>query len=285
MSRYAVKIRDLSARAELRLAAYLDEIDEYLEEYLSIPNDSEEKKDKRRFIIAFIIAALMLLGVSYFDAVTTAGKIVYEVDEALVSAKRADFQRILRSILGRVEIDIATVLDAAPNAVRDTFGSAVSKVARAGTIAGGISVESAASGDVPKSELIERAVILASNEAYTPGKYIYIHLAHMEGICSVCAPFVGRITDGTGADGVPPPPQHRHCRCALVPYVGQMEVEFDPISELRKLPPEKLEKIIGPVRMNLLRTKKLTLDDLFTEDYSRLKTLAELGYNRAGVPL
>jgi len=115
--------------------------------------------------------------------------------------------------------------------------------------------------------------------------YIYEHTNHLEGICWRCLPWVGTKTYGDGTDGVPIPPQHLNCKCVLVPagVAGEEEIGVrDPVMELRKVRTTDLSKVLGPVRAKLVIRGKVSLDDLFTDDYSRLKTLDELGYSMSG---
>jgi primosomal replication protein N len=119
--------------------------------------------------------------------------------------------------------------------------------------------------------------------------YRYVHTLHLEGICSQCIMYVGKITVGDGSDGVPRPPIHPHCKCALVPVALDEanidEEQMDPIENLSKVPRDRLAHVIGPVRAKLFMQDRLTLRSLFTDDMSRMKTLEELGLDRNGKAL
>lgn len=117
--------------------------------------------------------------------------------------------------------------------------------------------------------------------------YRYVHTRNMEGICQFCAPHVGKITTGDGSDDVPVPPLHKFCRCVLLPLppteiTEDMIKQANPIQYLSELRGKRLAKAIGPTRAALVEAGELKIENLFEPDFSRLKSLKELGYSLSG---
>jgi hypothetical protein len=293
---YANTIRDKAVDAELKLRKYYDELSSAIDLYTNARRngDTEKASEYRKAIIALIVAAIMSLGYAYYYAVIEAGKIFYGIDETIIRYGNAAITEIVSRVTERTIEEISEVLESGvPENVLSKLGEVSSGIARATGQVGGHVTRVGAVTSSPLDGGVDEFIgyliaagIGAILSQYAPAQYVYIHLNNMEGICSKCAPFVGRVCNGIGTDGVPVPPQHKNCRCALVPYVpGAMQVENDPIANLRKLTYSDLSKIIGPIRVDLLRSGKLRIDDLFADNYSRLKTLEELGFNKAGRPL
>lgn len=101
------------------------------------------------------------------------------------------------------------------------------------------------------------------------GKYRYTQGDSKSGICEICAPFVGMLTDGTGDDGVPVPPLHINCVCSLTP-VDTDEIEDEGGGEqyawLKGLSLAQLADVIGKQRARLVAEGRLSIEDLYDSD-------------------
>jgi hypothetical protein len=122
-------------------------------------------------------------------------------------------------------------------------------------------------------------------------KYRYMQGDSISGICEICAPFVGVLTNGDGTDGVPRLPQHPNCVCWLSPIIGDVIVGGRPeqameyFEWIESLSRDKLARVIGPTRAAMYFAKLVEkISDFYNSDFM-LIALSDLGFDRKGVPL
>ncbi len=120
-------------------------------------------------------------------------------------------------------------------------------------------------------------------------EYVYSHSEHGEGICKICAPWLGLTTTGDGADGIPVPPLHANCKCYLL-LKKHHEAAQNPdaaVEEtgqwLQNLPAQDLAGVVGDVRAALVMGGEIEAAEMY---YNGMwLTLEEMGYNTAGQPI
>lgn len=303
-------IRDRLILHDLRAQELWSQFELEAENYISKANDPNASKDEKsrakKRLYAVLFSLLLWAGASASAATIYAAQFLVTIDSSLITMAQSLAIQMARTyveaIIERIErlaLPGVTAGDIV-ELMRKAAKGAVNSVQRRAIATAGSIAEAAKSGNVEEfakatkklqsqlANLDENDIDVIRNIATIAGvqKYMYVHTNNMEGICRICAPFVGRICNGTGDDGVPPPPQHPNCKCALVPYLGDVNISnIDPIAVLRSLKGKQLESVIGKVRYELLKKKVVDFDGLFTPGYGRMKTLAELGLNRKGKQL
>ncbi len=119
----------------------------------------------------------------------------------------------------------------------------------------------------------------------TEQTYIYVHGDSASGVCTICAPYGGMVTDGQGSNNVPIPPLHPNCVCALIPIeVDEASAEttgVEMFSYLKSLNKAELSEVVGDVRAALVFANELSIANLYDTTGSIIP-LDVLGYSKTG---
>lgn len=309
MPSYDAYIRDNSIWARLDWLTHdIPEVEKTAREY-EYAESRREKRRKLEELIVAILIALLRSGMRIEDAIRSTIETLYKIElppidlpALVVSIFNEHREQIIEAAQERNRIDSAVVLassSANSKLMRDLMAgmglmaaTLIGQSMKSSAMEAFMMAAQDVSQTIEEATRLEKPVDLGRVLKSASGKrimYRYIHTLHLEGICSQCIVYVGKITIGDGSDGIPKPPLHPHCKCALVPVVlDEAEIDeeqMNPIENLSKVPRDKLSHVIGPVRARLIMEDRLTLHSLFTDDMSRMKTLEELGLDRNGKAL
>lgn len=129
-------------------------------------------------------------------------------------------------------------------------------------------------------------VDLEGDDSDLTGQFVFAHADNGEGICEICAPWLGRICNGDGSDGVPVPPLHPNCKCYLMPLdAAKSAGDGTPVQEenyawMESLSSRELAKVVGVARAELVRDGEITVKGMYYKGMPL--TLEEMGYSRTG---
>lgn len=108
-----------------------------------------------------------------------------------------------------------------------------------------------------------------------PKRYRRTQGNSMSGVCRICAPYIGMITDGTGTDGVPLAPLHVNCVCHDTPIIFDNLTGDEKVNKydwVKSLTERELSRVIGKTRALLVKTGKLKISELY-DSSGKLKKL------------